>query len=70
MNKLDQLHKKVNNKPKEYRKGQAYFNYLYDDNPQLANEIRGTNLDPFHRDDIIPKFLEFLIFNNYDREIN
>ena len=35
----------------ELRSGQSYFNVLYDMNPELANEIRGTNIDPFHKKD-------------------
>lgn len=41
----------------EQRTGQAYFNRLYELEPELANEIRATGLDPFYRDDILPDFL-------------
>jgi hypothetical protein len=41
----------------EQRNGQAHFNVLYQMNPHLADEIRGTVLDPFHRDDRVPAFL-------------
>jgi hypothetical protein len=33
----------------EWRHGQAMFNVLYDMNPRLADRIRGTDLDPFHK---------------------
>ena len=40
-----------------WRKGQAYFNYLYQLHPDVANEIRETEYDPFYNDSQIEKFL-------------
>jgi len=40
-----------------YRRGQSYFNVLYDCKPALADTIRGGVNDPFYRDEILPKFL-------------
>ena len=40
-----------------WRKGQAYFNYLYQLHPDVANEIRGTEYDPFYLNSRIDKFL-------------
>lgn len=40
------------------RKGQAYYNYLHDVNPALANEINGTDADPFYNDGLVPYFLQ------------
>lgn len=40
-----------------YRRGQAYFNTLYDMKPELANSIRGGHYDPFYRDEVLPTFL-------------
>lgn len=40
-----------------YRWGQALFNVLHSMRPELADEIRGTTMDPFHRDDMAPVFL-------------
>ena len=37
----------------EIRKGQALFNSLYELHPKIADEIRGTDLDPFNNDDRI-----------------
>lgn len=36
----------------EWRYGQTVFNVLYWDgfDPEFADEIRGTDLDPFHKD--------------------
>lgn len=42
------------------REGQCYFNTLYEVNPELANEIRGTNIDPFYLDSRIDAFVDFL----------
>ena len=43
------------------RLGQTYFNVLYKYDPELADQIRGTETDPFHRDDRIINFLKQLI---------
>ena len=43
-----------------WRKGQLYFNCLYSMDPELANELRGSDKDPFYRDDRIPAFLEII----------
>ena len=40
-----------------WRKGQAYFNYLYQLHPDVADEIRGTEYDLFYNDSRIEKFL-------------
>ena len=37
--------------------GQCYFNALYDVEPELADEIRGTSDDPFYDDGRIPEFM-------------
>lgn len=39
------------------RKGQNYFNALYETYPEIANRIRGTSVDPFYSDDRIESFL-------------
>ena len=44
----------------QLRLGQAYYNVLFDIDPELAREINGTECDPFYRDDLIPAFLEKL----------
>lgn len=43
------------------RRGQAFFNALYQVRPEIANAIRGTTLDPFYRDERIPAFAEHLV---------
>lgn len=42
----------------EWRYGQTAFNVLYQINPELADSVRGTHCDPFHRaeSDICPAF--------------
>lgn len=55
---LDNLIKKVENSERLYvRKGQMYFNELYNMNPQLADSIRSSSCDPFYDDSRIEKFL-------------
>jgi len=55
-----QLHIKVQNKPKEWRLGQAYFNYAYELYPKETEELRGTEYDCFYVNERIPVFLEKL----------
>lgn len=43
-----------------WRKGQTLFNVLYEMYPDLANEIRGTPLDPFYEDRKIKDFMNFI----------
>lgn len=42
----------------ELRLGQHMFNELYLLNTAIANQIRGSIVDPFYNDDKIPAFLE------------
>jgi hypothetical protein len=44
----------------EQRYGQAAFNVLYDERPELANQVRATLLDPFHVDERLTAFLRFI----------
>ena len=55
-----QLHIKVQNKPEEWRLGQAYFNYAYKLFPKETNKLRATEYDCFYDDIKIPIFLEEL----------
>lgn len=55
-----QLHIMVQNKPKEWRLGQAYFNYAYELYPRDVNTLRGSNVDCFYVDAKIPDFLDAL----------
>lgn len=40
------------------RKGQAAFNLMYAFNYKVANEFRGTDIDPFYHDDRIDEFVK------------
>jgi hypothetical protein len=42
------------------RFGQTCFNVLYELDPDLADSIRATDLDPFYDDNKVPAFLERL----------
>jgi hypothetical protein len=42
------------------RRGQNYFNALNDLHHDLANQIRGTDLDPFYDDKKLASFLEWV----------
>ncbi len=44
-----------------WRKGQIAFNFVYLANPKLADKIRGVeNYDPFHRDENLDRFWNWL----------
>lgn len=64
-NNLENLIKLVEKRPKEWRQGQAFFNYLEAHRPDLANKVRGTERDPFYLNDNVPKFIKFLQEENY-----
>lgn len=57
---IDDLNIAVQNKPKEWRLGQAYFNYAYQMFPNETNKILGSDKDCFYRDELVPAFLEEL----------
>ena len=45
------------------RYGQVYFNLLNESRPEIAAKLRGSELDPFHRDlvdDNVHAFVEYL----------
>ena len=48
-----------------WREGQAAFNALHEIDPDLANEIRGTRLDPFHQDGKLPEFYATVAMRSY-----
>jgi len=43
-----------------WRKGQALFNAIFYIDQDVGNKIRGSQIDPFHRDDMIDKCMDFL----------
>lgn len=45
------------------RIGQAYFNMLEDVNPELANGLRGTDLDPFYRESVSEETHTYVQYN-------
>jgi hypothetical protein len=45
-------------KPDELRLGQHAFNFIHDIEPDIANEIRGTDKDCFYSNDKMSEFLE------------
>lgn len=50
-------------KDESIRYGQVYFNLLNQSRPEIAAKLRGSELDPFHRelvDDKVHAFVEYL----------
>lgn len=48
------------------RYGQHYFNVLKEVRPKVARAIRGSALDPFHKEDVSPDVEKFVI-ESWDR---
>jgi hypothetical protein len=48
------------NRDKSQRRGQIHFNVLLAMHPGIAEVIRGGESDPFHRDENIPVFLDYV----------
>lgn len=40
-----------------WRMGQSYFNVLRERHPEIAEHYRGSMVDPFYNDSLIPEFL-------------
>lgn len=61
MNYLN-LHRLARRNMDVYREryGQAYFNALHTLAPEIANEIRGTEADPFYLNENIEAFFNYL----------
>lgn len=53
---LENIQEAVRNRPRYIRAGQQAFNALYCWKPDLADSIRGTDLDPFYNDARLPAF--------------
>ncbi len=50
----------IKNRPDSWREGQAAFNHLYKVSPGWADHIRGGPIDPFHMDERLPAFFDWL----------
>lgn len=48
---------------RRWRAGQAAFNVLYENRPDLSERIRGGPDDPFHLHDVPPSFWEWVESN-------
>lgn len=42
------------------RKGQFAFNELFKVRPDLSEQVRATDMDPFYQDDILPLFWQWV----------
>jgi len=42
--------------PKELRHGQAVFNYVHSTEPEIADKLRGSAVDPFYQDRLVEVF--------------
>lgn len=47
--------------PEDWRTGQAWFNQLSEDRPDLASQVQGNRtLDPYYNDGNLTRFMEFV----------
>jgi len=60
INRIKKLAEVRMKKYPQWRKGQAIFNVAFELYPYLADQLRGTIHDCFHRDDLIDEFLNAL----------
>lgn len=56
---LDKLVEYRNSNPSQ-RHGRAFFNLLCEVRPDLAERLRGSTIDPFYRDDLLPDAVLFV----------
>jgi hypothetical protein len=52
----------------EWRTGQTFFNVLYTKYPDIANEIRGTQYDPFHNDERVMTCCEYILRDDEEKD--
>ena len=50
-------------RPKNIRLGQHAFNTLCEFAPGVADRLRASDIDPFHRDDLVPAFLSEILMS-------
>lgn len=50
------LHDEARLRLGDQRIGQSYFNALHRLRPDIANQIRSSNDDPFYNTDLLPRF--------------
>lgn len=51
------------NRPIDWREGQAAYNVLSKERPDLASQINGTDLDPFYDNERLPAFYDWVASN-------
>ena len=44
----------------DWRTGQAYFNALVIEEPEIADFVRGQLIDPYYQDDRLPVFWQYV----------
>jgi hypothetical protein len=54
---LDRVRRRTSLVHNSERMGQAYYNQLHEDAPDIAKAVKDTACDPFYEDDKIPAFL-------------
>lgn len=45
------------------RRGQVFYNHLFDIKPKMAKEINGTGLDPYYKHEVSSEIYQFVSDN-------
>jgi hypothetical protein len=57
---FDQLVKSTHESKPEWKYGQVYYNLLSYHRPDIANQIQGTLMDPFHKTQVSLHTINFV----------
>lgn len=61
MEKFNSLLRKAMNDGSALRVGQSFFSELHHEYPEIANEIIGTDADPFYEDENIYNLMKLIV---------
>ena len=61
LSEYDPSHRNYNKELVVWRQGQLFFNLLSGVNPRVAELLRGSFIDPFHRDKVSDKVWDFVM---------
>jgi len=71
LSEYDPSHENYNENNKDivvWRDGQLFFNFLSGINPRVADLLRGSLIDPFHRDEVSDKVWD-LVMDKWEAEV-
>ena len=63
LSEYDPSHRNYKKEVVVWRQGQLFFNLMCQDNPRVAEMLRGSIRDPFHKDQISIEVWDFVMDN-------